>query len=1128
MNGVDGMDAAWREVDEGALFMADDRRDTCLWDRLEMLLREERARKRGSDVLLPHESIATLSDEDAELLQLPERNPYAFSIQSQGDLGHNDLHYRIEVLRGNGLPYINPRFCGAFLHIDRETVYRLSLDQYQILCLTQESNQRVPSLPRQELQHYNLIQLSQVQKYAKAAKAKLQDYLSEENNKVIVPARLDIAFKEEADDSVRIAPILLEADDSGRLTPVDTEEFQEAFAKSRLVRGIYKGRDRSKSYVCSPAIKDGLQKIQRTKPLNKADKERFQKQPKELFPDQIFCFDSIFSEEKASSILEKDLPFLEKSEDDWLPAESSFEDDGIVQEEASEDAASDAEGMQTVYSDRVKGLADIQRPIYYGSGHKTDWLQGEGEACDDAPVDESSMSVRQEEKAQEEETSLLDLCADTEEDAVVSAMSSNTASVASADSMESESPVPIQETPPKARPKALDIKANFENVDYDPNRKTREGRVDPRALRENIRLLTYQEDGVEWLFQSWAHGYRGLLLADDMGLGKTLQTLAFIAGLKKDGGHAELKEKPILIVAPNALLENWQNEYKKFVADDVFSAIIPLHGTGLQSFATGDLTPNGKKKLQIRLPQDAIGLTTYETLRDYQFSFAEIDWGMIVIDEAQKIKNPFTGVTKALKAMQYDYAVCLTGTPVENSWVDLWSIMDFVQPAKLGDLKTFQGEYIAPLKQLGEDREAIENLGRRLKERLAPLFLRRMKKDKLDGIPKKHIFSCPEEMPEYQKRCYMAVLQAGRQKMIEPLMMIAKLRDISLHPDLGSKQAKAFYAMEPDAVIGQSARLIRLFAILEEIRQRGEKALIFLVSHKMQLILRHLLQEKFNMQVLAPVNGNINGASRQKIVDRFRAAMGFQVLILSPEAAGVGFTITEANNVIHLSRCWNPAKEDQATDRVYRIGQKKEVNVYLPIARHKKLGERGSFDEKLDALLSYKRKLSENVLFPTEDNARDGLQLFDELTGAAADDSHCYHWAIEDLDSLTGKIFERVIADLYDEMPQHHAQKTPDTNDYGADVVVLFEGTEKGLLIQCKHAENPRQPLGNNGIQEIVAAVNHYKREHQGVEFTPLVVTNANDFTAGAKKLAKDNKVELVTRAALASMLEEYPLVKQY
>ena len=110
MNGVDGMDAAWREVDEGALFMADDRRDTCLWDRLEMLLREERARKRGSDVLLPHESIATLSDEDAELLQLPERNPYAFSIQSQGDLGHNDLHYRIEVLRGNGLPYINPRF----------------------------------------------------------------------------------------------------------------------------------------------------------------------------------------------------------------------------------------------------------------------------------------------------------------------------------------------------------------------------------------------------------------------------------------------------------------------------------------------------------------------------------------------------------------------------------------------------------------------------------------------------------------------------------------------------------------------------------------------------------------------------------------------------------------------------------------------------------------------------------------------------------------------------------------------------------------------------------------------------------------------------------------------------------
>ena len=1117
------MEALWREEEEGALFSARSRENACLWDRLEMLVFDEKARTQGDGVLLPHESIVLLSDEDAELLQLPERNPYAFSIQAKGDLGHNDLHYSLEVLRSNGAVYINPRFRGAFLHIDSETVYRLSLDQYQILCLTQESNQRVPSLPRQELQHYNLIQLSQVQKHAKAAKAKLHDYLSEKNNKIIVPTRLDIAFKEEADGGARIAPILLEADDSGRLAPVDAEEFQEVFARNRRVHSIYRGAERNKHYVCSAEIQDGLQKIQQTKPLRPEEKERFKKQPKELFPDRIFCFGDMFTEEEAQEIMENDLPLLERQDAGWLPAEDSFEDASALQEVPEEAAVE--EKSATAYSDRVKGLVDIQRPIYYGSGSKTDWLQGEGEAADDEAADAPKTRAFAEEKASAE-ASLHELYASAENMEVDPRLAPDAAIAVAA--VEKSSRMAATETPQKKHLQALDIKANFENVDYDPNRKKREGRVDPRALRENIRLLSYQEDGVEWLFQAWTHGYRGLLLADDMGLGKTLQCLAFIAGLKKDSSHAAWKEKPILIVAPIALLKNWQNEYQKFVVDDVFSDIISLHGAGLQNFATGDLTPNGKKKLEIRLPEGAIGLTTYETLRDYQFSFAEIPWGMIVIDEAQKIKNPFTGVTKALKAMQYEYAVCLTGTPVENSWIDLWSIMDFVQPAKLGDLKSFQGEYIAPLKQLGEDRGAIENLGRRLKERLAPLFLRRMKKDKLDGIPKKHVFSCPEEMPAYQKSCYMAVLQAGRQKLLQPLTMIAKLRDISLHPDLGSKQAKAFYAMAPDDVIGQSARLIRLFAILEAVRQRGEKVLVFLVSRKMQLILRHLLQEKFKIQVLPPVNGSIHGAARQKIVDQFSAAAGFQVLILSPEAAGVGFTITAANNVIHLSRCWNPAKEDQATDRVYRIGQKKEVNVYLPLACHKDLGKRGSFDEKLDALLSYKRQLSENVLFPTEDSARDGLQLFDEIMGAAVSAASCYHWTVEDIDSLKGKIFERVIADLYDEMPQHHAQKTPDTNDYGADVVVLLAGVQQGLLIQCKHAEDPQRPLGNNGIQEIVAAVSHYKREYPGVEFTPLVVTNGSDFTAGAKRLAADNGVKLVTRAALADMLAEYPLVKQY
>lgn len=208
------------------------------------------------------------------------------------------------------------------------------------------------------------------------------------------------------------------------------------------------------------------------------------------------------------------------------------------------------------------------------------------------------------------------------------------------------------------------------------------------ALKPEIELFEHQKEGIAWMYKQWCDGYKGVLLADDMGLGKTMQTLAFIAGVKKQF-PAKL-DAPVLIVAPVALLRNWKEEVFKFIPQGIFSDVVELHSTGLQNFKE-----NGKLKLTnfAEAYKDCIVQTTYETLRSCQLEFGKVPWSIVIVDEAQKIKNPSASQTQALKGMKYDFAICLSGTPVENSWIDLWSIMDFVQPGKLGSFSWFNDNY---------------------------------------------------------------------------------------------------------------------------------------------------------------------------------------------------------------------------------------------------------------------------------------------------------------------------------------------------------------------------------------------------------------------------------------------------
>lgn len=1063
-------------------------------DRLEMMCLAEQAQECGDAVLILHDTLAALSDEDCRLFGLPERNPYHIAVYAEGDLGHADLRYRINVLRPDGTVFVNPVFQGALLTIDSTQIYRMSSAEYRLVRRAEESNQTIGDVGRTELAAFNCLNLAEIQQCARTAQARLEETLSERNNRIIVPEQLDVQIAEDGS----IAPVLLARNDSGKTTPVDSETFAALFGRQRRVSSLYRGNDEQRTrYVCRPAVQDGLAQIKAVGKVRREDVKRFRTQPRELFADAVFSFDSQDNDagKEAYSITED----VGELADDWLAEEGQFVDDA--------------------YSDRVTGLAAIHKGTYYGSGHRTDWIADEGEAEAAEVLSDAADSLEEAERSVSDDENMKD---DVRED---------TAPLDLDTEAFDDVPVPSQTADEKSQPialQALDIKANFDIVDYAPTMEQRTGALEATALNADVKLLDYQSAGVAWMFEAWQRGYKGVLLADDMGLGKTLQTLAFAAQLRKGTSDNADAQKPMLIVAPIALLKNWQNEYRKFIADGVFRDVMPLHGRSLRDYETGEGTPNGKKKLEIRLPVGAIALTTYETLRDYQFSFAEVNWGIIVVDEAQKMKNPSTGVTKAIKAMKYDYAVCLSGTPVENSWVDLWSIMDFVQPGQLGVLKEFHNRYIVPLRQMSDAPHEIEALGKHLKDALNPLFMRRMKRDNLEGLPKKTVCPRPAQMPSYQKERYRTVIDAGRRGELHPLVMLARLRNISLHPDLGIKSPAAFYETEVETVIGQSARLIELFAILEDVRRRAEKALIFLVSKDMQLILKHLLQERFGIRVHPPVNGDMNGTARQKIVDQFNDSVGFNVLILSPEAAGVGFTITAANHVIHLSRTWNPAKEDQATDRVYRIGQEKEVFVYLPMACHTDFGTGGSFDEKLDELLAYKRRLSANVLFPTTDTSKDGLDLAEKLTAEKEACGQNYYWSMEDVDTVKGDVFECLVADLYRGMEQYTVERTPHSHDNGADVVAVEDGGRHGLLIQCKHAEDARKTIGKDAVQEIRTAVSYYEKKYGGVSFTPVALTNASHFSEGARALASANGVTLIERYELGELLKKYPLVRRY
>jgi len=861
---------------------------------------------------LSYDAVYQLLPTERTILGVPELYPYTIYIQPKGLLKDATFQYTIAYRESKLGKRFSVKRHGAIIDTGAKQ-YLLSRKQFELVDALDEFN----TLPFDSKSlNGNLIEFSRIKDLSQNARVVLDKYLQSEN--VIVPAKLKIEIEKEVDGSYSVIPSIDSpyADQFERYLSSRTE-VPDNIAVSDL--------DNNRSRV---VIDEEKQRI-----IKKIKKE-YQRVPLEkirdvvdnpsMFFDAEQCDISTFYSDRVIEIgvyKPKVYPFVSPFKSSWIPTYA--------------------------VEDRVNGTSKIElRTIEEVDNFEHDIQKAKTQGLDSVEYKDVVINVDDGIKIAQDARERIE--AHKKE---------------------------------KKEKSVLIVEENAETLGYavDTSSKIEEGKYtfhEIPGLRKEIKLKKHQIEGVAWLQSLIFAKKKGCLLADDMGLGKTLQLLSLIDWYDKSFPE---NEKPYLIVAPVSLIENWTLEYEKFFSDPRIP-VCSLTGSDLSRHFNKGIDKNLIEYLQ----QHQIIITNYETIRSFQFSFCAVDYSLIILDEAQKIKTPGALVTNAAKALKGDFKVAMTGTPVENTLVDLWCIMDFSLPGLLGNCREFAKKYQAPLKSSDTD---ITDLGNRVRQEMGSFFMRRLKSDVAKDLPVKNINRVPVEMPEVQKaRYYEAISLAleGKEESRNPgymLKCIQQLREISDHPYLSDDWEN--YSVEE--LINSSAKMKAVIPIVDGIKAKSEKVILFAERRETQSILKRLC--KFRYQIDPHIiNGDSptiknerfrNGKlSRQQAIDDFQKRNGFNVIIMSPIAAGMGLNVTGANHVVHYSRHWNPAKEDQATDRVYRIGQTRDVHVYYPMAV---IDGITSFDQTLDALLYQKSQLAEATLFPTVRIEVNSEDLFNKL-----------------------------------------------------------------------------------------------------------------------------------------------------
>ncbi|HEX6553345.1 MAG TPA: DEAD/DEAH box helicase [Ktedonobacteraceae bacterium] len=472
------------------------------------------------------------------------------------------------------------------------------------------------------------------------------------------------------------------------------------------------------------------------------------------------------------------------------------------------------------------------------------------------------------------------------------------------------------------------------------DRLTGNTKIDPIKTPSNFhgKLRPYQLKGVSWLAFLEQFGF-GACLADDMGLGKTIELISLLLHDREKPQNAS-KTCPALLICPMSIVGNWQKELQRFSPS---LDVMVHHG---HERLSGEVFEQEAK-------QHDIVITTYSlALRDKEH-LSHLDWEYVVVDEAQNIKNDAAKQTQAIKKLNARHKIALTGTPVENRLSELWSIMEFLNPGYLGSGTDFRKNFAIPI-----ERYRDSNRAESLKRLVQPFVLRRLKTDKtiIADLPDKMEMKVFCNLTQEQASLYEAVVQEMLAKIEESegierkglvLSTLLKLKQVCNHP--------AQFVADGSALPGRSGKLARLEEMLEEALEEGDKALIFTQFAEMGTLLRQHLQETLGREVFF-LHGGTQKKQRDIMVQRFQEdRRGAPLFILSLKAGGVGLNLTAANHVFHFDRWWNPAVENQATDRAFRIGQKKNVQVHKFVCI-------GTLEERIDLMIEQKKELAESIV----------------------------------------------------------------------------------------------------------------------------------------------------------------------
>lgn len=899
-----------------------------------------------SGVLLDHSGAASLSPAEARALGLPPPTDSLLALTQKGVLPNLEIEAR--WIKPGGDPILCPVRCGAFLAVGGEN-RRLPEPLFGIVTALEafqsaprdDPDERLrrmialklqlPANPTENVTASGMI-LSMRIAYAESFTLDATGDLTDPRPVPLLQRRGPGEEPEEGRDP---APLLPE--------PYQRRFSEEAFRASARARAAYALGDRWYVAVSRP-LQSALQVVRDMHDAPLAQRRAFLRNPRPWLKDRLGAdydetvIESLFDETAAYSERVVSLglwqprvvPWAKRESSDWFGSVEYGIDVGGRRIVIPADALSGLPGR--IDSAMARGEPSVRVPE------------------PDGPFIPATLEARE----------------------AVEAMSRQHAS----GGQQTEA-LPEKDKPSLPMPQVLVIEPNEEQAGY---RRSFTGRAPdlPDLIPPSVRtvLKQHQSEGLDWLRRSWNAGRPGVLLADEMGLGKTLQCLAFLALLRGYTARGGIAQGPFLIVAPVGLLSNWLVEHQLHLAAPGLGRVCHAYGRHLSVIRLGATTGGDPRRLDsARLAQADWVLTTYETLRDNQLDFCQVSFSVVVFDEAQRIKTPAARVTDAAKAVKAEFTIALTGTPVENRLADLWCIVDTAQPGYLGDLKSFSARY-----EQSPDEPTLRDLkaGLERSSGVTPcLMMRRLKSQHLPGLPEKQQLLVETLMPPPQADVYRLAVEAARATTArrDQLSALHRLRSISLHPDVGMEA-------DDETFLAESARLAACRDILDRIAEKGEKALIFLDQLALLAKLVDIIQRRYRM-ARAPliISGEVSGPKRQDRVDAFQnGAPGFDVMLLSPRAAGVGITLTAARHVIHLARWWNPAVEDQCTDRVHRLGQKWPVEVHLPMALFPAAPDR-SFDRTLHALLERKRRMAEGLLLAPAATHADEDELFGATIG---------------------------------------------------------------------------------------------------------------------------------------------------